>query len=234
MIQQEITDIDFDTYFDVSSNSVQQQQQQQQQMIYNQNHDSTLQPIHPTQQLNTSRNLQQQPQYFVPSQRSHRPPQQPPYDMLNWCFKEQPNQLNNLMQNEQSSSSRSDYLQSTATQAPINASQQQYRTSMKNKEEGMQYRYQNNNMMSYQLSNETNSVGAGSSNTSKAGLPTPVSDVIFPETPQSRTSAQSAGSNFSNTASPDSVSPTSESPTPLINPFTAIEQWRKSNEDEGI
>ncbi|KAI9470626.1 MAG: helix-loop-helix DNA-binding domain-containing protein [Benjaminiella poitrasii] len=67
-----------------------------------------------------------------------------------------------------------------------------------------------------------------------SGLATPMSDVIFPGTPQSHNSIQSSSdaSSPSTQSEPPNVSPSLDTPPPLSNAYAAIEKWGKFTSEE--
>jgi hypothetical protein len=60
-----------------------------------------------------------------------------------------------------------------------------------------------------------------------SGLPTPIADIIYPGTPQSRNSSRSE-SNPPSPISSTNISQSVENSPPLVNAFAAIDQWGKN------
>lgn len=256
MLQQQLTDLDFDTYFDVST--IQSAQQQPQQM-FDQNRQ---QSIHSNQQSNNIAHLPQQ-QYFMPQQQQqHQPPQSQAFDTFDWCFKQQQHQQQQHLQQQSTSGTPAitpgnissnlhdgpDYFYSAQQQSNPAMSvptdmparfdfNQQHRPSIMVKEEQMNYVFDDNSSLVCSLRNEdtatipvNNSVSVND-NSNNNGLSTPMSETTFPETPPSRHS-----SSESNLPSPVStsvnVTPCGALSPPLLNAFAAIDQWGK-NIDKG-
>ncbi|KAL9554275.1 hypothetical protein PS6_003496 [Mucor atramentarius] len=283
MLQQEMADLDFDTYFDVTSNSIHPHHPQQQQAHYDQ-------AIHPTQQLDMPHRFNtplvvpqlqqqqqqqqhhQQQQYYIRQQQQQLQPPQQSFEMFDWCFKQQQQHAqmlnsvhstpvstpggNGISPHQTNCSPRPNYFYSAQQshhhqhQAQANSSnrssispqfQIQHHTNEYNNanyvppsEPAIPSQQQEHVM----VTSNAPVVGVPPVNvamaTNATGLPTPMSDVIFPGTPQSRSSIQSSETNSpcSTSEPPATVSPVLDIPPPLTNAFAAIDQWGKSNEDE--
>ncbi|KAG2203886.1 hypothetical protein INT46_005756 [Mucor plumbeus] len=263
MLQQDMADLDFDTYFDVTSNPIHphhhNHHQQQQQSNYEQS-------IHPTQQLNISNRfnaslpVSQQQQYYLPHEQQQQQHQQP-FEMFDWCFKQQhPQMLNDTSTRHRTAVSTSGVYptqQLPQHQTQTNSARTSISPQFQMQQQGQQtmikdevFDYNNNNHNNYMSHNEQHHpititaattmsapvISAISSANNATGLPTPISDIIFPGTPKSHTSIHSTESNSpSSTSEPiTTVSPALDIPPPLTNAFAAIDQWRKSNDDEAI
>ncbi|KAG2235827.1 hypothetical protein INT48_003939 [Thamnidium elegans] len=203
MINQQMTDMEFDTYFNVTSNTMQPSQQKQQQkpqpqprqkqqkMMYNNNQHPLpqQQEAHPTQQLNMS---QFNPQHYYLSKSSK---QQSSTEMMNWSFNQQGTTSLHMQNNHNTvpthvsfantQASRPDYLYSTGqansastTPSELLLSQPspqrlQYRANNNNED---QLRYGYRHSMDYQLPNQPVN--------KTTGLITPESDTtVSPRSP---------------------------------------------------
>lgn len=243
MSDEEVGDLDFETYFNVTSNTMQpsQQREQQQQMMYNQNNTLHQQPIDTTQrQLDAPRYPSRQ--YYAPQN-----PEQPPYEILSWCLNQQQQPPSNTPSANLFSGGqtlpRPDYFYSaeqfnSARSTSEMAQQRQHRLIMTANEE--QQSFGNNfitdsNAMNYRVSDQNSALSFPAAATSAScandtGLITPISDNI---SPQFRSSLPSSESNSpcSITSSPTNVAPSIKSP-PITKLLQIMEQCSE-NKDHG-
>lgn len=260
MLQQQLTDLDFDTYFDVSTIQSAQQQQQTQQMF----DQSTQQAIHSNQQSNNIAHFPQQ-QFFMPQQQQqHQPPQTQAFEAFDWCFKQQQQQQQQQNHRQQRTASSTpattpgntspnhhngpDYFYSAQQQSnpamhvpldmPSRFDFNLHRPSAIVKEEQLNYGFDNNSSLMCSLRNESsttitvsNSTPVNMINKNNSGISTPMSEMTFPETPQSRHSSSESNSPSPVSASVN-VTPFVAISPPLVNAFAAIDQWGK-NIDKG-
>ncbi|KAI8991037.1 helix-loop-helix DNA-binding domain-containing protein [Mycotypha africana] len=271
MLQQEIAGLDFDRYLSVSSNPVhhpephhpdyfhnhhhqQQQQQHQQRVMYSNQQPIIQRSIEPTE---SSRSIPT-PIEYLPSQVQHN--SKSPIEVIDWCFKEQPQNIHAVLATSTSHQPSIQKLHSPNHYAyPINqqsasafpsgqqdgkpsiAAQHLPSSSMLNLgQQNIAFTPRNSivNDNSISLSGIENGTGEGMSQTPGLmhanSLPTPVSDML-PGTPHSQSSFHSNEScrspfNNDNTYKSPSMNP----PTTLKNAFTAIDQWKKIKQDNLI
>ncbi|CEP15346.1 hypothetical protein [Parasitella parasitica] len=249
MLQQEMPDLDFDAYFDVTSSSMHPSHQQQ-----IPNYDQALHPGQPHRfGAHPSIAQLQQHQYYLPQQQQqqqqqqyHHHQQNQSFQELNWYLKQQqqPNQQHAPMLHQQHTPVSTPGIDSQPSLPGPD-----YFCSAQQPQQGRNYSHAYLEQQPSAAIVDTSAVtpnGCFAAPPANAipsnhatGFPSSMSDVIFPSTPHSRASVHSSELNSpcsTSESSPKTISPASEtSPQQLTNAFAAIDQWRKSdNENKAI
>lgn len=227
MGEEEVGDLDFDTYFNVTSNTMQSAHQRQQQMVYNQT--NTLQrPIE-------APRLRYPSQPFYASQNT----QQSSYEMFSWYVNpQQPISSDTPVFTGTQALPRPEYFYPAATAAvdQFNSARSelpQQQPPANEEQQTMRDNYLvNSSDIIYRISDQTNHLlfSAGASGVNDTGLITPISDEITPQFQPSLPSPES-NSPTSINSPPDNLN-LSIGCTPVTNPVKTTEQCTE-NKDQG-